>query len=137
MDLADGLRGAASWWAGPASKNPIWGATRVTRSAGVLLLVTLLWACSAEPPLGDLDRIQDDQYRIGNPSRDRALATGIGCAGSQGDALGKAQDIAQFNLRTLTGAARYRVQYRTLREFQQPGQSCMEVEAKAVPLRTR
>lgn len=106
-------------------------------SAVALLLLTLLGGCSAEPPLGDLDRIQDDQYSIANPSRDRASATGIGCAATAGDAVAKARDIAQFNLRTLTGAGRYRVQYRTLREVHQPGQACWEVEAKAVPLTVR
>ncbi len=110
---------------------------RVKRSALAVLLTGLVLGCSAEPPLGELARIQDDQFSIGNLTRDRAWATGIGCGGSEGEAIAKAQDIAQFNLRSLTGASQYRVQYRVLRQMPQPGQACWEVEAKAVPLRMR
>ena len=94
--------------------------------------------CSSPKQDLDLVHIQDDQYAIDNPSKDRAIATGIGCGAFVKDAVANAQDIAQFNLRTLTGAGKYRVEYRVLHSVPpQQGQACVEVEAKAVPLRMR
>jgi len=100
-------------------------------------LAALALGCSAPEPTGDLLHIQDDQFRVGNLSRESAWATGIGCAGTENDAVGNAQDIAEFNLRNLTGAARYRIQYRVLRKIPTQGRACVEVEAQAISLRSR
>ena len=114
------------------------GMMRLAVNGSVAALAALLLACSAPEPTGDLLHIQDDQFRIGNPSKEHAWATGIGCAGTENDALANAQDVAQFNLRNLTGAARYRVQYRVLRKVPNPqGRACVEVGAQAISLRSR
>jgi hypothetical protein len=102
---------------------------------GIGLAVTI-GAC-APAPQGELLRIQDDQFTIGDPSKDRAWATGIGCGGTEGEAVANARNIAQFNLRGLTGAARYRVEYRVLRRVADERQACVEVEARAAALRPR
>jgi hypothetical protein len=100
-------------------------------------LAALLAACSA-PPRGNLQYIEDpDTYRIGNPSPDRALATGIGCAFTVGEAETRAREIATFNLRRLTGEARYRVEFSRLRETPEGNQVCVEYQAQAIPPRFR
>ncbi len=85
-------------------------------------------------PQGDLLHIQEEQHQIGNPSRDQATATGIGCGGSDKAALADARRVAEYNLRSLTGEAHYYVQFRTLRQIADPTQQCVEVQAQAVPL---
>lgn len=99
-------------------------------------LAAAIAAC-APAPEGELRRIQEDQFIIGDLSKNRAWATGIGCGGTEGDAIANARKIAQFNLRGLTGAARYRVEYRVLRRVEGESQACVEVEARAAALRMR
>jgi hypothetical protein len=113
------------------------GMSRMAMHGWVAGLAVVLLACSAPEPMGDLLHIQDDQFRIGNPSREHAWATGIACGGTENDAVVNAQDVAQFNLRNLTGAARYRVQYRVLRRIPTQGRACVEVEALAISVRSR
>jgi hypothetical protein len=102
-----------------------------------LCLAALALGCSAEVEDRDLRHIQDDQFAIGNLSKEKAWATGIGCGGSDGDAVANAQKVAEYNLRNLTGSARYRVQYRILRRIPEKNQACVEVEAQAISLRSR
>ncbi|HEX7926815.1 MAG TPA: hypothetical protein VF678_04425 [bacterium] len=97
----------------------------------------LTLACTSPPQDPDLLHIQDDQFSVGDLSKDKAWATGIGCGGSDGDAVANAQKIAEYNLRNLTGAARYRVQYRILRRIPDKAKACVEVEAQAFSLRSR
>lgn len=98
----------------------------------ILLLIS---ACSSSAPRGNLQYLDPDTYRIGNPSRDRATATGIGCAFSANEARQRAEEVSQFNLRRLTGDARYSVQYTLLHETDEPNRVCFELEARAVPPR--
>ena len=116
---------------------------RQTQPQRVLLLVTLLIlavflpACSSdkppELPFGHLPFIEDDRHNIENPSKDRALATGTGCGYSPGKALSVARKIAEFNLRGLTGEARYGIRFRTVKFMPEPGRICVEVSAQAIP----
>jgi hypothetical protein len=95
-----------------------------------------LAACS-EPARGNLKYIEQDQFAIDHPSRDRALATGIGCGFTLQEAERRAQETASFNLRRLTGDARYRVEFTRLREVPDPHRACVELEARAIPPRLR
>src|SRR5579863_8322772 len=95
----------------------------------------LVAACSSPPPRGNLQYLDPDTYSIGNPSRDRATATGIGCAFSAHDARQRAEEVSQFNLRRLTGDARYNVQFTLLKETDEPNRVCFEHKARAVPSR--
>jgi hypothetical protein len=97
-------------------------------------LVLLGSGCGGQPrPADELRNIQEDRHRIADPSRLHALATGIGCGGTRQDALTSAQRVAQFNLRSLTGEARYLVEFAVLRELPEPQRYCVEVSARAVP----
>jgi hypothetical protein len=100
-------------------------------------LAAVLAACSAPPPRGNLQYVEQDTFRIENPSPDRALATGIGCAFTVGEAETRAREIATFNLRRLTGNAHYRVEYSRLRETPEDNQVCVEYQAQAIPPRFR
>ena len=89
------------------------GCPSVNRWAGLWLgafVGAVLAACSAPPPRGNLQYIEPDTYRIENPSKDRALATGIGCAFTVNEAEQRAGEVATFNLRRMTGDARYRIE---------------------------
>lgn len=107
--------------------------------AAMLALLVFLPACAKDPPPGvefpftEFPFTQDDRHSIENPSKDRALATGIGCGISLEHALSVAQRIAQFNLRGLTGEARYRIKFRTLKTMPEPARICVEVSAQAYP----
>ncbi len=116
-----------------------------TRRQPLLLLTTMLAllaflpACAKEQPPGvefpftEFPFTQDDRHSIENPSKDRALATGIGCGISLEHAQSVARRIAQFNLRGLTGEARYRIKFRTLKTMPEPARICVEVSARAYP----
>lgn len=103
-----------------------------------LVGIALPWllACS-EPPRGNLKYIQQDQFDIDNPSQDRALATGIGCGFTLKDAEARAQEVSSFNLRRMTGNARYHIEFTRLREVPDPKQACVELQARAIPPRLR
>ena len=81
---------------------------------------------------GELRRVRDENFKLTNPSRDAASATGIGCGGTKAEALGEARRTAQFNLRGVTGNANYRIRYSVLRELPRPDTICLEVEARAL-----
>ena len=116
------------------------GCPSVNRWAGLWLgafVGAVLAACSAPPPRGNLQYIEPDTYRIENPSKDRALATGIGCAFTVNEAEQRAGEVATFNLRRMTGDARYRIEISRLRETSEANQVCVEVQAQAIPPRFR
>lgn len=79
-----------------------------------------------------LPYIQDENFKIENPSRDEASATGIACAGSDAGALKAAKKTARYNLRGVTGNASYNIRFTLLRELPEKGAFCVEVEAQAV-----
>ncbi len=110
-----------------------------SRKRSELWLGTLAWAvlaaCSAAPPSGNLQYIEPDTYRVENPSADRALVTGIGCAPTANEAEERAREVSTFNLRRVTGNARYQIEYSRLRETSQSDRVCVEVQAQAIPLR--
>ena len=92
-------------------------------------------SCSPPPPKGNLQYIEQDTFSIENPSSDRAIATGIGCGFTVGEAEQYARDTSSFNLRRLTGSARYRIEFSRLNETVQPNKVCVELQARAVPPR--
>lgn len=100
---------------------------------GVLVCVVLgLVACGGPRPRGELLGIQDDQYTIADPGKIGASATGRGCGFTPKQALTSARRVAQFNLRTLTGVARYNVRYDPLSQSRTDTGYCVEVSATAV-----
>ena len=100
-----------------------------------LCSVFAAWSCSPPPPKGNLQYIEQDTFRIENPSADRAVATGIGCGFTFGEAEQAARDTSSFNLRRVTGSTRYRIEFSRLSETVQSNKVCVEVQAKAVPPR--
>jgi hypothetical protein len=103
------------------------------RSAAWLALgVLLLAGCGPPRPEGELRAIQDDQFRISNPSQIGATATGAACGSTSQEALTSAQRVAQFNLRRLTGPARYNVHLEPVSERHTPEGICIEVSATSV-----
>jgi hypothetical protein len=99
---------------------------------GALLAALLAAACSSPPP-GQLDFIQPDAFAIANPSRTHASASGIGCGFTEKEALLVAQRVSAYNLRSLTGPARYQVAFEVLRTFPRDKEHCVEVAARASP----
>lgn len=105
------------------------------------LLVVIISGCFGSassntritPPGEELKNIMADQHDIANPSKDRAEATGRGCGPSRQDAIKTALRVARFNLRSLTGNARYKVDSRIIKE--EAGQEiyCVEMAARAKP----
>ena len=103
------------------------------RSAAWLALgVLLLAGCGPPRPVGELRAIKDDQFRIAHPSEIGATATGAACGGTSQEALTSAQRVAQFNLRRLTGPARYNVRLDPVSERHTPEGVCIEVSATSV-----
>ena len=76
--------------------------------------------------------IHDPNFKVENPSRDRASATGIGCGGTEKDALLAAQNTAKFNLRGVTGNGNYKIRFDLVREMPEDMRFCVEVKATAV-----
>ena len=95
----------------------------------------ILAACSSAPPPGNLQYIEPDTYRVENPSPDRALVTGIGCAPTAREAEERAREVSTFNLRRVTGNARYSIEFSRLRETSESSQVCVEMQAQAIPFR--
>lgn len=101
----------------------------------MLLALAMLWlpGCGGQPrPAGELLGIEDDQHRIANPARIGASATGKGCGVTRQEALTSAQRVAHFNLRSLTGQARYNVRFDLVAETRTTQGVCIEVSALAV-----
>ena len=116
--------------------TPGWDGARIVWWMGgvaALLLLVLTAGCGKPDIKGELSRIADDKYRIEDPSPRNALATGVGCGGTQDEALINARRIAKFNLRSLTGPARYSVSFKTLRTIPDEKETCVEVSARATP----
>ena len=100
------------------------------RSIVLLLISTLVAGCSALLE-SELARILDQAFNIGALTKKNPWATGIGCGGTKKDALDNARNVAQYNLRSLTGPTRYRVEYSTKGPAKNAGPGCWEVEARA------
>ena len=121
------------------SVPPTAGIARPSRCAGrsrpaawLVLGLLLLAGCGQPKAPPELRAIQDDQFRIAHPSQIGATATGIGCGATRQEALTSAQRVAQFNLRRLTGEARYNVRIDPLSEKHMPEAVCIEVSATSV-----
>jgi hypothetical protein len=112
------------------------GAVRRARPGlGALLALCALLAlgaCAAPRPTGELLGIQDDQHAIANPGKIGASATGQGCGLTLQEALTSARRVAHFNLRTLTGEARYNVRYDLVSQTANPQGVCVVLSAQAV-----
>jgi hypothetical protein len=107
----------------------------VALAAAVAAIALLLAGGCSEGPPGNLRFIQPDAYIIDHPSPDRASATGKGCAFTVSEAEQRAREVSEFNLRRLTGQARYRVEYTRISETQGQSETCVELTAHAVPSR--
>lgn len=81
----------------------------------------------------ELGNIRDKRHSVENPSKQRAEASGIGCGSSRGDAIKSASRVALFNLRKVTGNARYQVDLKVLNEKPGVKEYCLEMLAKARP----
>jgi len=94
-----------------------------------------LAACSEVVP-GEMRYIQEDQRRVENPGKIGARAIGRGCDSTKGDALEMARRVALYNLRSVTGQARYTVTYRITNFIPSAPEAqdyyCYEVEAESV-----
>jgi hypothetical protein len=98
----------------------------------VSAVALLALAGCTEPPRGELRWVRDDHHRIADPGALGAMATGTGCAPTRGEALTKAEQVAQFNLRSLAGPGRYRVRYELLDDGLRAEGHCIELAARAV-----
>ena len=81
----------------------------------------------------ELGNIRDKRHSVGNPSKHKAEASGIGCGSSRGDAIKSARRVALFNLRKVTGNARYQVDLKMLNEKPGVKEYCVEMLARASP----
>ena len=102
----------------------------------MLALLAVLAAACAETrngeKSGNLPYIEDRNFQVENPSKDHASATGIGCGGTENEALLDARNTARFNLRGVTGNATYKIRFTHVRDIPREGLFCMEVKATAV-----
>lgn len=98
------------------------------------IIVAGLGACSGEGPTRAerFPYIHQPNFQVENPSRDRASATGIGCGGTEKEAMAEARNTARFNLRGVTGNSNYKVRFHLLREIPRESKFCVEVKATAV-----
>lgn len=81
----------------------------------------------------ELGNIGDKRHSVINPSKRNAEATGIGCGPSRADAIKTARRVAMFNLRGVTGSARYKVEFKVVDEKPGVREYCLEMSAKARP----
>ena len=112
---------------------------RATRGCAPLLagLTLLLTGCSsneidASADMGKLEFVKDEKFKLTDPGRPRAGATGIGCAATPKGAEAEARRTARFNLRGITGNADYNIRFSSPRELSQSEGICVEVNARAV-----
>ncbi|MEE8394973.1 MAG: hypothetical protein V3S29_02890 [bacterium] len=101
---------------------------------GAAALAALLAGCGQPPPPAGA---RDTGYRVRNPSATRASVTGRGCGGTPKEAVAAARQDAAYNLRSVTGPARYEIAYTMLDKTVAGGQICVETEATAAPTRRR
>jgi hypothetical protein len=100
------------------------------RLAGVALMLALLAACGPERPRGPLDYTRDENFAIDDPGGRQATATGTGCGYTQNEAIFEARRTANYNLRGVMGAGRYRVDYETMRQYREASRYCADVLAR-------
>lgn len=112
-------------WASPA------GPVRAGLVLAAALALSALSGCAEETP-GGLRYVEADQVRIQDPGGPHAAATGIGCAETDTEALTNARATAQYNLRTVLGSGKYKVDFRILREVPGNKRYCVEVEARVI-----
>lgn len=112
---------------------PAGKARRLPALPALVLAGLVLAACGGAPqPTGELREILDENHQIADPGIIGASATGRGCAVSRNEALTMARRVAQFNLRSLTGSARYKVRYELLDETEDLKGFCVVFSARAV-----
>ena len=100
--------------------------------APVLGLLALALGACAKPGDPLLDT-RPERYRVIDPGGVNAAATGEGCGFTDKDALEAARKVAHYNLRSMTGNADYKVEFRMLRQtVAERDRICVEVEARAV-----
>lgn len=106
---------------------------RLSQSPGLPLILLaacfLVVACTSEQ--GPFDNLLPGNYQVQNPSRTAASATGTACGFVKKQALIDAEQTASYNLRSVTGPAKYKIRYRLVRVFKDDGRVCAEVEATA------
>ncbi len=100
-------------------------------------LTLLLAGCSsneidAGAEMGKLEFVKDENFKLTDPDRPQAGATGIGCAATPKGAEAEARRTARFNLRGITGNADYNIRFSAPRELSQSEGICVEVNARAV-----
>ena len=110
---------------------PVGAQLRQLAGWSALLLLLLLGGCT-EGPLGELRDIRPERHSIADPGVVGASATGRGCGHTRSEALDTARRVAQFNLRSLTGSARYSIRYNLLSETRTEEGVCMEMNALAL-----
>lgn len=122
---AGGVAGPRLWW--------------VAALCGAAALAALLAGCGQPPPPASTAPAgaRDTGYRVRNPSATRASVTGRGCGGTAKEAVAAARQDAAYNLRSVTGPARYEIAYTMLDQTVAGGQICVETEATATPSRRR
>lgn len=81
----------------------------------------------------ELGNIGDKRHSVFNPSKRNAEATGIGCGPSRADAIKTAFRVSLFNLREVTGNARYQVRFKVIDEKPGVEEYCVEMSATARP----
>ncbi len=109
------------------------------RAIGWVALLTLVGMAAAgcataekEPQAERFPYIQDRNFQMRDEGTPHTVATGIGCGGSEKEALTDARRTAHYNLRGVTGNADYKIRFTVLREVPKPGRICVEVEAAVV-----
>ncbi|MBI3993363.1 MAG: hypothetical protein HY342_08815 [Candidatus Lambdaproteobacteria bacterium] len=98
-----------------------------------LLALLALSAGGCEAPGNPLLDTRPERYRVTDPGGPHASATGEGCGFTDKEALEAARKVAHYNLRSMTGNADYKVEFRVLRQtVAERDRTCVEVEALAV-----
>lgn len=104
----------------------------------IIAVCTVLFAGLAGCSGKDTERarrfpfIHEPNFKIENPSRDHASATGMGCGGTGKEALLQARNTAKFNLRGVTGNGNYKIRFDLLKETSKEDRICVEVKATAL-----
>lgn len=98
------------------------------------LLLGVFSGCTQDDEVrGELRNILDEHHEIRNPSKNHASASGYGCGFNRKEAINTARRIADYNLRSLTGVAKYNTAYRVLKQHPDLNNYCVEVLATASP----
>lgn len=81
----------------------------------------------------ELGNIGDKRHSVFNPSKRNAEATGVGCGPTRAGAIKTARRVSLFNLRGVTGNARYQVKFKVIDEKPGVKKYCVEMSARARP----